>query len=55
VPVVNLPGLKAGEVMLTGPVIAEIFLVKIQFCGAEPVLRAQGVDVNAEGNQTPLP
>jgi phosphate transport system substrate-binding protein len=31
VPVVNLPGLKAGQVMLTGEVLAQIFLGKIQF------------------------
>ena len=31
VPVVNLPGLKAGQVMLTGPVLAAIFLGKILY------------------------
>ncbi len=31
VPVVNLPGLKAGELMLTGDVLADIFLGKIQY------------------------
>ncbi|MEX3935355.1 phosphate ABC transporter substrate-binding protein PstS [Paraburkholderia phymatum] len=31
VPVVNLPGLKAGEVILTGPVLADIFLGKILY------------------------
>jgi phosphate transport system substrate-binding protein len=31
VPVVNLPGIKAGELMLTGEVIADIFLGKIQY------------------------
>ncbi|CAB3756463.1 phosphate ABC transporter substrate-binding protein PstS [Paraburkholderia humisilvae] len=31
VPVVNLPGIKSGEVMLTGQVIADIFLGKILF------------------------
>jgi phosphate transport system substrate-binding protein len=31
VPVVDLPGIKAGELVLTGPVIAEIFLGKILY------------------------
>lgn len=31
VPVVNLPGIKAGQLMLTGEVIADIFLGKIQY------------------------
>jgi phosphate transport system substrate-binding protein len=39
VPVVNLPGLKAGEVMLTGPVIADIFLGKIQFWDDPAIVR----------------
>lgn len=39
VPVVNLPGLKAGEVMLTGPVIADIFLGKIQFWDDPVIVR----------------
>jgi phosphate transport system substrate-binding protein len=39
VPVANLPGLKAGEVMLTGPVIAEIFLGKIQFWDDPAIVR----------------
>ncbi|MPW06481.1 phosphate ABC transporter substrate-binding protein PstS [Paraburkholderia sp. CNPSo 3155] len=39
VPVVNLPGLKAGEVMLTGPVIAEIYLGKIQFWDDPAIVR----------------
>ncbi|EDZ99888.1 phosphate ABC transporter, periplasmic phosphate-binding protein [Burkholderia sp. H160] len=39
VPVINLPGLKAGEVMLTGPVIADIFLGKIQFWDDPAIVR----------------
>ena len=39
VPVVNLPGLKAGEVILTGPVIAEIFLGKILFWDDPAIVR----------------
>lgn len=39
VPVVNLPGLKAGEVMLTGQVIADIFLGKIQFWDDPVIVR----------------
>ncbi|RQH03827.1 phosphate ABC transporter substrate-binding protein PstS [Paraburkholderia dinghuensis] len=31
VPVVNLPGIKAGQLMLTGEVLANIFLGKIQY------------------------
>ena len=31
VPVVDLPGIKAGQLMLTGEVLAEIFLGKIQY------------------------
>src|SRR5260370_29564236 len=30
VPVVNLPGIKPGEIKPTGPVLADIYLVKIQ-------------------------
>ena len=29
VPVINLPGMKAGQVRFTGPLLADIFLVKI--------------------------
>jgi phosphate transport system substrate-binding protein len=39
VPVVNLPGLKAGEVILTGPVIADIFLGKILFWDDPVIVR----------------
>ena len=39
VPVVNLPGLNAGEVMLSGPVIADIFLGKIQFWDDPAIVR----------------
>ncbi|MGF6372065.1 phosphate transport system substrate-binding protein [Paraburkholderia sp. RAU6.4a] len=39
VPVVNLPGLKAGEVMLTGPVVADIYLGKIQFWDDPAIVR----------------
>ncbi|REG50915.1 phosphate ABC transporter substrate-binding protein (PhoT family) [Paraburkholderia sp. BL6669N2] len=31
VPVVNLPGIKAGELMLSGPLLGEIFLGKIKY------------------------
>src|SRR5256884_362206 len=30
VPVVNLPGIKAGEIKLTGPVLADIYLGKVK-------------------------
>jgi phosphate transport system substrate-binding protein len=31
VPVINLPGFKAGQIMLTGPVLADIFLGKVLY------------------------
>ncbi|MEM5438789.1 phosphate ABC transporter substrate-binding protein PstS [Paraburkholderia diazotrophica] len=39
VPVVNLPGLKAGEVVLTGQVIADIFLGKILYWDDPTIVR----------------
>lgn len=39
VPVVNLPGIKAGELMLTGAVLGEIFLGKILYWD-DPAIRA---------------
>jgi phosphate transport system substrate-binding protein len=39
VPVVNLPGHKAGEVMLTGQVIADIFLGKILYWDDPAIVR----------------
>lgn len=39
VPVVNLPGLKPGQVMLTGPVIAQIFLGKILYWDDPAIVR----------------
>lgn len=39
VPVVNLPGLKAGEVILTGSVIADIFLGKILYWDDPAIVR----------------
>ncbi|MPW19375.1 phosphate ABC transporter substrate-binding protein PstS [Paraburkholderia sp. CNPSo 3157] len=39
VPVVNLPGLKAGEVILTGQVLADIFLGKILYWDDPAIVR----------------
>jgi phosphate transport system substrate-binding protein len=39
VPVVNLPGIKAGEVILTGQVLADIFLGKILFWDDPAIVR----------------
>lgn len=39
VPVVNLPGIKAGELMLTGPVLGDIFLGKILYWD-DPAIKA---------------
>jgi phosphate transport system substrate-binding protein len=39
VPVVDLPGIKAGELTLTGPVLAEIFLGKILFWDDPAIVR----------------
>lgn len=39
VPVVDLPGIKAGQLMLTGEVLAEIFLGKIQYWNDPAIVR----------------
>ena len=39
VPVVNLPGIKAGELMLTGEVLGDIFLGKIQYWNDPAIVR----------------
>ena len=45
VPVVNLPGVKAGQLKLTGPVLADIFLGKITKWD-DPALKALNPDFN---------
>jgi phosphate transport system substrate-binding protein len=50
VPIVNLPGIKAGQLKLTGPVLADIFLGKIKKWNDEAI-----AGINPDVKLPPLP